>query len=67
MSESNGTTPATTAPATDDCVNCATRGEKALAVFALLFAIFLGVMAADMFTGGRVSGVVMREREKAAT
>jgi hypothetical protein len=58
MSEStehlNGTAPAEEQP----CDDCATGGEKALAVLGILFGVFLIVMAFDMFTGGQVSGYV---------
>jgi len=54
------------APAADGaCEDCATGGEKILALLAA--AIGLGVLfvAVDMFTGGRLSGVV-REQVSAA-
>jgi len=58
MSENHAETQ-TTPPATDEpCADCATNGEKLLAVLAGLFAAFIIVMAVDMFTGGKVSGVV---------
>jgi hypothetical protein len=50
-----------TAPATDDakpCEDCVTGGEKALAVLAALFGVFIIVMAFDMFSGGKVTGFV---------
>jgi len=52
-----------TAPPTGDapCEDCATSGEKALAVVAFLFAAFIAVMAVDMFLGGKIGGYV-RER-----
>ncbi|HWM96733.1 MAG TPA: hypothetical protein VNO54_06715 [Streptosporangiaceae bacterium] len=40
------------------CTDCVTGGEKALALIAALFGVFVVVMAFDMFTGGRVSGLV---------
>lgn len=66
MSEANGTTPdqATPATAAEDCVNCATSGEKALAILAGLFGILIVLMAVDMFSGGRISGVVKPLSEK---
>lgn len=63
MSEQNGTSPATTdTPAAEDCVNCATTGEKVLAVLSIVFAVGLALMALDMFTGGRVTGYVSQAR-----
>jgi hypothetical protein len=50
----NGSAPAEDKP----CTDCATGGEKALALIAALFGVFIVVMAADMFTGGRVAGYV---------
>lgn len=35
-----------------------TNGERTLAVLALAFAALLALMAVDMLTGGRVSGVI---------
>jgi hypothetical protein len=52
----NGTAPP--ASAAEPCDDCATSGEKILAVLAFAFAVFLGVMAIDMFTGGKVTGMV---------
>jgi hypothetical protein len=54
----NGTVPAEPAP---PCEDCATSGEKTLAVVAALFGIFIVVMAIDMFTGGRVTGYVREQ------
>lgn len=53
----NGTGPAPDPP----CEDCASSGEKALAVVAVLFGLFIIAMAVDMFTGGKVGGFV-RER-----
>ena len=61
MSENHAESPAATdqPPAGEaPCADCATSGEKILAVLAGLFAVFILVMAVDMFTGGKVSGVV---------
>jgi len=53
----NGTAPATPAAADDaPCEDCATSGEKILALLAGLLGVFVLVMAADMFTGGKISG-----------
>jgi hypothetical protein len=58
----NGTAPPAAAPEGEaPCADCASGGEKALAVFAAVFGLFLLVIAVDMFTGGRVTGMV-RER-----
>lgn len=54
----NGTAPAAPADGEAPCVDCATNGEKLLALLAGAFAVFLLVMAADMFTGGKVGGYV---------
>jgi hypothetical protein len=52
----NGTTPAP--PPDTPCEDCATSGEKALAILGALFGIFLIIMAFDMFTGGKIGGFV---------
>jgi hypothetical protein len=57
----NGAGPAPAPPAEVPCEDCATGGEKVLAVLAGAFAVLLLVMAFDMFTGGKVGGYV-RER-----
>jgi hypothetical protein len=58
----NGTAPPAPAPSgAEPCADCASGGEKALAVLAAVFGLFILVMAVDMFTGGRVTGMV-RER-----
>ena len=53
----NGTAPAPEPPA-GPCEDCASNGEKGLAVLAALFGVFIILMAIDMFTGGKVSGLV---------
>lgn len=55
----NGQAPA---PA-EDCADCASGGEKALAVLGLLAAIGIGLMAIDLLTGGGVSRLVGRAEE----
>lgn len=63
MSEQNGSAPVETPAATDEpCVDCASNGEKVLAVLGLVFAVLVAVMAVDMFTGGRVTGYVTAQR-----
>jgi hypothetical protein len=52
----NGTAPAP--PEAGPCEDCATSGEKVLAVLAFGFAVFIAVMAIDMFTGGKITGMV---------
>lgn len=54
----NGTAPATPADGEAPCVDCATNGERALAILAGAFAVLLLAMAYDMFSGGRLSGYV---------
>lgn len=67
MSESNGTQPGTdTQPQADECVNCATTGEKILAGLSILFGLLVLVMAVDMLTGGRVSGTVLPAKQPAS-
>jgi hypothetical protein len=52
---SQATTPGgETAPGGEDV----TGGEKALAVLAACFGAFLILMAVDMFTGGRLTGMI---------
>ena len=58
MSENHAESPAATEQPAEPCADCASNGEKILAVLAGAFALFLLVMAFDMFTGGKVSGVV---------
>ena len=50
----NGTAPQPAEP----CEDCATNGEKTLAVLGALFGIFLIVMAFDIFSGGRLGGYI---------
>jgi hypothetical protein len=49
-------------PAAGPCEDCATSGEKILAIVAALFGAFVIAMAIDMFTGGKLSGFV-KERQ----
>jgi hypothetical protein len=53
----NGTAPAAPAPA-GPCEDCASGGEKLMAVLTLLVALGLIVLAADGWTGGKVLGMV---------
>jgi hypothetical protein len=53
----NGTAPAPP-EAEQPCEDCASGGEKVLAVLAFGFAVFIAVMAIDMFTGGKITGMV---------
>jgi len=53
----NGTAPGPAADA-GDCDDCATGGEKTLAVLAAVFGVFILLMAVDMFTGGKVTGMI---------
>ena len=55
----NGQAPAPASEA--PCDDCATSGERALAVFAFLFGAFIIGIAIDMFTGGRISGMVKEQ------
>jgi hypothetical protein len=52
----NGQAPAAEPP----CEDCATNGERALAVVAGLFGLFIVGLAIDMFTGGGVSRLIGR-------
>lgn len=52
----NGTAP--DPPAAGPCADCVTSGEKALAVVAALFGLFIIVMAFDIFSGGKVTGLI---------
>jgi hypothetical protein len=54
----NGTAPAPPASEDAPCLDCATNGEKLLAVLAIAFAVGLALMGIDMFTGGKLSGMV---------
>ena len=56
----NGTAPA---PPAEPCEDCATGGERALAIVAGAFGIFVLAMAIDMFTGGKLSRLLVPERE----
>jgi hypothetical protein len=58
----NGTAPA---PVDEPCTDCASKSEKLLAILAVGFAVFITVMAIDMFTGGKVSGYVRQAQEQA--
>lgn len=61
MSEPNHTEVQPPAAAGEPCVDCATSGEKILAVLAGLFGVFVIAMALDIFTGGKLTGIVKRE------
>lgn len=52
----NGTAPAP--PAAEPCEDCATNGEKIMAILAGLFGLLVIAMAFDMFSGGKLSGMV---------
>jgi hypothetical protein len=54
----NGTAPPAPAAADAPCEDCASPGEKFLAVLAAALGAFVIVMAVDMFTGGRITGYV---------
>jgi hypothetical protein len=55
----NGTAPAPPAETAEaPCEDCTSGGEKALAVLAGVFGLFILLMAADMFTGGKISGLI---------
>lgn len=52
--------PAGQEPAAAPCEDCATAGERALAIVAGLFGLFVVGLAIDMFTGGAVSRTLGR-------
>jgi hypothetical protein len=54
----NGAAPAPAAEV--PCEDCATGGERALAVVAGLFGLFIVGLAVDMFTGGGLSKLIGR-------
>ena len=55
--ELNGThVEAPAEPAAEPCEDCATSGEKILAVAAALFGVLVLIMAVDIFTGGKITG-----------
>jgi hypothetical protein len=57
----NGAAPPAPAPvpaADAPCEDCASPGEKFLAVLAAALGVFVIVMAVDMFTGGKLTGYV---------
>ena len=54
----NGTQPAASDQPCDDC---ATPGEKFLAVLAAALGLFIIVLAVDMFTGGRITGQIAEQ------
>lgn len=45
-----------------ECEDCATSGERVLAVLAGLFGALVIIMAVDIFTNGRVTGFVAEQR-----
>ena len=51
----NGTAPG---PAEAPCADCPTAGERLLAVLAALLGAFVIAVAIDMFTGGKLSGLM---------
>jgi hypothetical protein len=53
----NGSAPPAASPG-EDCPDCVSGGEKALAVVAFLFGVFVLLIAVDMFSGGKVTGLV---------
>lgn len=62
MSEPNHTeaAPAEPAAAGQPCDTCATPGEKMLAVFGILLGVLVLAMAVDMFSGGKLTGMVQQ-------
>jgi hypothetical protein len=54
----NGTAYISQTPAGAPCEDCATGGEKLMAVLTLIIALGLLVLAADGWTGGKVLGMV---------
>ena len=60
MTEVNGTPPAAPAPAAAAEPDV-TSGEKIMAGLAILFAVMIALIGADMLTGGKITGLVQRE------
>ena len=54
----NGTAPAPAPAPAEGCEDCASDGEKLMAVLTLIVAFGLIVLAADGWTGGKVLGMV---------
>jgi hypothetical protein len=53
----NGQAPGASAPQ-EDCEDCVSSGERVLAIVACLLGLFVVVIGVDMFTGGKLSGMV---------
>jgi hypothetical protein len=64
MSEPNHTEVQPPAAADAPCEDCATSGEKILGILTIVFAAALVLMAVDMITGGKITGVVSRARDQ---
>jgi hypothetical protein len=50
----NGTAPGAAA---EECADCVTGGERALAILGLLIAAGIGLIATDLLLGGRLSAL----------
>jgi hypothetical protein len=61
----NGSAPPAADPAAGECADCVSGGEKALAVVAFLFGVFVLLIAVDMFSGGKVTGLVREAQAQA--
>ncbi len=53
----NGAAPAA-GPAAEECADCVTSGERALAVIGVLIGLVIVGIAIDLGTGGKLSGLV---------
>jgi hypothetical protein len=60
----NGTAPGAAA---EDCAECVSSGERALAVVGVLIGLGIVLIAIDLGTGGKLSGLVGLGQKEAAT
>lgn len=53
----NGSSPAPADPPPGECESCVTSGERALAIVGVLIGAGIVLIAVDLGTGGRISGL----------